>query len=435
MAATLETTGSLERRLNITVPMADINSEVENRLKRLARNVKMAGFRPGKVPLKVVAQQYGDQVKREVLGDVLEKSFGEAVREQNLKVAGMPRFEPRSELDAPDQFEASATFEIYPEVALGDLAQSAVKRPVVEVGEADVDKTIDIMRRQRATYEPVTRAAAAGDQVVMDYRGTIDGQEFQGGAAQGAPVVVGEGRLLPDFEKNLIGAAPGESRTFELRFPDDYGAKEVAGKTAVFEVTLRQVGEQKLPPVDADFARALGVADGDVAKMRAEVRANLEREVKARVKAKVKDQAMQGLVDTAKLEVPKSLVQLEIERLAQGARQDLEARGVKVGSAPLPPDLFEPQAARRVTLGLILAEVVKAHGLQARPEQVRAVVEEQAQTYERPDEVVKWFYQSPDRLRDIEAMVVEDNVVDWVLKSAKVEDVPTAFDDLMGAPK
>jgi trigger factor len=291
------------------------------------------------------------------------------------------------------------------------------------------------MRRQRATYEPVTRAAAAGDQVVMDYRGTIDGQEFQGGAAQGAPVVVGEGRLLPDFEKNLIGAAAGESRTFELRFPDDYGAKDVAGKTAVFEVTLRQVGEQKLPPVDADFARALGVADGDVAKMRAEVRANLEREVKARVKAKVKDQAMQGLVDTAKLEVPKSLVQLEIERLAQGARQDLEARGVKVGSAPLPPDLFEAQAARRVTLGLILAEVVKAHGLQARPEQVRAVVEEQAQTYERPDEVVKWFYQSPDRLRDIEAMVVEDNVVDWVLKSAKVEDVPTAFDDLMGAPK
>jgi trigger factor len=435
MAATLETTGGLERRLNITVPMADINSEVESRLKRLARNVKMAGFRPGKVPLKVVAQQYGDQVKREVLGDVLEKSFGEAVREQNLKVAGMPRFEPRTGLDAPDQFEASATFEIYPEVTLGDLSQSAVKRPVVAVGEADVDKTLDIMRKQRATYEPVTRAAAAGDQVLMDYRGTIDGQEFQGGAAQGAPVVVGEGRLLPDFEKNLVGAAAGESRKFELRFPDDYGAKEVAGKTAVFEVTIRQVVEQKLPPVDADFARALGVADGDVAKMRAEVRANLEREVKARVKAKVKDQAMQGLVDTAKLEVPKSLVQMEIERLAQGARQDLEARGVKVGSAPLPPDLFEAQAARRVTLGLILAEVVKAHGLQARPEQVRAVVEEQAQTYERPDEVVKWFYQSPDRLRDIEAMVVEDNVVDWVLKSAKVEDVPTAFDDLMGAPK
>jgi trigger factor len=291
------------------------------------------------------------------------------------------------------------------------------------------------MRKQRAPYEPAARAAAAGDQVVMDYRGTIDGQEFQGGAAQGQAVVLGQGRLLPDFEANLAGAAAGEQRRFDLRFPDDYGAKDVAGKTATFEVTVRQVAGQKLPPVDADFARSLGVQDGDLAKMRAEVRANLEREVKARVKARVKEQAMQGLIDAARVEVPKSLVEMEVERLAHGARADLEARGVKVGNAPLPPDLFQAQALRRVTLGLILAEVVKAHGLQAAPEQVRAVVEEQAQTYEHPDEVVKWFYQSPDRLRDIEAMVVEDNVVEWVLKNARVEDVPTAFDDLMGAPK
>lgn len=435
MGANLESVSNLERRLNISVPMADINSEVENRLKRLARNVKMAGFRPGKVPLKVVAQQYGEQVRREVLGDVLQKSFGDAVREQNIKVAGFPRFEPKTEAEASDQFEASATFEVYPEVTLGDVSQATVVRPVIEIGDAEVDKTLQVMRKQRVRYEPVQRAAAESDQAVIDYRGTIDGAAFEGGTAQDQAVVLGEGRLLADFEKHLVGAAAGDTRKFELKFPDDYHGKEVAGKTATFEVTVKRVAEPELPELNAEFAKALGIEDGDLGKMRAEVKANLEREVRLRVKARIKDQVMQALLDTTKVEVPKSLLELETRRMAAAARQDLEARGVKVGDMPIPPDLFEAQAARRVNLGLILAEAVKLHRLQAKPEQVRAMLEEHAQTFEHPDEVVKWYYQSPERLREIESLVIDDNVVSWALGVAKVEDKSTALDELMDKAK
>lgn len=433
MQANLETLGQLERRLSIAVPMSEIEGEVETRLKKLTRTVKMHGFRPGKVPLKVVAQQYGPQVRQEVLGDTLEKTFGEAVKEQNLRVAGYPKFEAKPLGQDAQQFEYSATFEVYPEITLGDISGVKIERPVLEVSEQDVDKTLEVMRKQRVTYESVQRAAQEGDRVTMDYRGTIDGTEFAGGAAQNQQVVLGEGRLLPDFEKQLPGMQAGDSKTFELRFPDDYHGKDVAGKTAAFEVKVSEVAGPKLPEIDAEFAKSLGVADGDLGKLRQEVRANLEREVKNRLKARVKDKAMQALIDTTQIDVPKSLVGMEVDRLQQSTRQDLAARGVKVtDDTPLPRDLFEQQAQRRVTLGLILAEIVKAHQLQPKPEQVRSVVEEQAQSYERPEEVVRWFYQSPERLRDIESLVLEDNVVDWVLKTAKVEDAPVAFDELMG---
>jgi len=433
MQANLETLGQLERRLSIAVPMSEIEGEVETRLKKLSRTVKMHGFRPGKVPLKVVAQQYGPQVRQEVLGDTLEKTFGAAVKEQNLRVAGYPRFEAKPMGEGAQQFEYSATFEVYPEIALGDVSAVKLERPVLEVTEQDVDKTLEVMRKQRVTYEAVQRAAQESDRATMDYRGTIDGVEFAGGAAQNQQAVLGEGRLLPDFEKQLPGMQSGESKTFELRFPDDYHGKEVAGKTATFEVKVTEVAAPRLPEVDAEFAKALGVADGDVAKLRQEVRANLEREVKNRLKARAKDKAMQALIDTTKIDVPKSLVSMEVERLQQSTRQDLAARGVKVtDDTPLPTDLFESQAQRRVTLGLILAEVVKAHQLQPKPEQVKSAVQEQAQSYERPEEVVRWFYQSPERLRDIESLVLEDNVVQWVLATAKVEDTPVPFDELMG---
>jgi trigger factor len=433
MQANLETLGQLERKLSIAVPMSEIDGEVETRLKKLSRTVKMHGFRPGKVPLKVVTQQYGPQVRQEVLGDTLEKTFGAAVKEQNLRVAGYPRFEAKPLGEGAQQFEYSATFEVYPEVALGDVSAVKVERPVLEVTEQDVDKTIEVMRKQRVAYDTAQRAAQEGDRVTMDYRGTIDGTEFAGGAAQNQQVVLGEGRLLPDFEKQLLGMQSSESKTFELRFPDDYHGKEVAGKTATFEVKISDVAAPRLPEVDAEFAKSLGVADGDVTKLRQEVRANLEREVQHRLKARVKDKAMQALIDTTKIDVPKALVTMEVERLQQSTRQDLAARGVKVtDDTPLPTDLFESQAQRRVTLGLILAEIVKAHHLQPKPEQVKSAVEEQAQSYERPEEVVRWFYQSPERLRDIESLVLEDNVVQWVLKTAKVEDAPVPFDELMG---
>jgi len=434
MQANLETLGRLERRLSVAVPVAEIDSEVDTRLKKLTRTVKMHGFRPGKVPYKVVAQQFGPQVRQEVLGDTVEKSFGEAIRQQKLRVAGYPKFEAKPLADDASAFEYSATFEVYPEVARVDLSQVAITRPQLEVGEPEVDKTIEIMRKQRATYDVTERAAEIGDRLTLNYHGTVDNADFEGSTAQDYIVVLGEGRLLPDFEQQLAGMKPGESKAFDVRFPDDYHGKEVAGKTARFEVTLTQVAASRLPQIDAEFARSLGVADGDLAKMRAEVKANLEREVKLRLKNRVKEQVMQALLDATQIEAPKSLVDLETERLQQRMRQDLVARGVQVkDDMPLPSEVFEKQARRNVGLGLVVAEVVKTNNLYPKPEQVKAVVEEQAQSYERPAEVVKWFYQSPDRLRDIESAVMEDNVVAWALGAAGTEDKAIEFDELMGA--
>jgi len=301
------------------------------------------------------------------------------------------------------------------------------------VGDPEVDRTVEIMRKQRVTYEAAERATENGDQVTMSYRGTIDGTEFAGGKAENQPVVLGEGRLLADFESQLQGMKPGDAKTFELRFPDDYHGKDVAGKTATFEISVSAVGAPKLPEVDAEFAKTLGVADGDIGKMRQEIKGNLEREVKSRLKSRVKEQVMQALLDSTKVDVPKSLIENEIERLRELTKQDFAARGIPMkDDTPLPAEMFQQQAERRVNLGLILAELVKTHQLQAKPEQVRSIVEEQAQSYENPQEVVRWYYQAPERLREIESMVLEDNVVEWALKSAQVDETPIAFDELMG---
>ena len=433
MQANLENLGTLQRRLSVAVPIEEIDQEIDARLKRLTRTVKMHGFRPGKVPLKVVAQQYGPQVRQEVLGETLQKSFGEAIRQQNLKVAGYPQFDAKPPSEGANAFEYSATFEVYPEVRLGEISGATVTRPHLEVTDAEVERTLEIMRKQRVTYEPVERAAENGDRVTMSYNGTIDGIEFAGGKAENQQVVLGEGRLLPDFEAQLSGVKAGDQKRFEVRFPDDYHGKDVAGKTATFEANVTEVAAPKLPEIDAEFAKSLGVADGDLDRMRTEIRANLEREVKVRLRNRVKDQVMQALLDTTKVEVPRALIQDEIERLRELTRQDFTARGIPVkDDTPLPAELFEAQAQRRVNLGLILAELVKAHQLQAKPEQIRAAVEEQAQSYENPQEVVRWYYQQPERLREIESMALEDNVVEWALRTAKVEDKAIAFDELMG---
>ncbi len=432
MQTNLETLSSLERRLSITLPMQDVDTEVANRLKRLSRTVKIHGFRPGKVPVKIVEQQYGGQVRQEVLGDTIQKSFGDAVREQKLRVAGLPKIEVQSAGDTNGNFEYTATFEIYPEVTLGDLSNVVVEKPTVEVGDAEVDKTLEVLRKQRAVFEVVERAAAAGDQVKIDYRGTIDGEAFDGGTAEGTVVQLGEGRLLPDFESNVVGLGAGETRTFGMKFPDDYHGKEVAGKEAQFEITVHEVRQARLPEIDAEFAKTLGVADGDLEKMRSEVRDNLEREVKRRTDAQLKDRVMKTLLDTATLEVPQSLVDQEIERLMEQMKQNLRSRGVNTENTPMPREAFSEEATRRVRLGLIVSEAVSKHGLSAKPEQVKELVEEQAKAYEQPDEVRRWYYQSPDRLREIESVVLESNLVKWVLEQAKVEDKPMAFDDLMG---
>ncbi len=413
--------------------MQQVNDEVATRLKRLSRTVKIHGFRPGKVPVKIVEQQFGGQVRQEVLGDTIQKSFGDAVREQNLRVAGLPKIEVQAGDDKTDTFEYTATFEVYPEIELGDLSALSIEKPVVEVGDAEIDKTIEVLRKQRAVFEPAQRAAAEGDQVKIDYRGSIDGEPFEGGSAEGAVVQLGEGRLLPDFESNVIGLSAGESKTFTMKFPDDYHGKEVAGKEAQFEIHLHEVLQPRLPEVDAEFAKALGVADGDLDKMRSEIRANLEREVKRRTIAKVKDQVMKGLLDSTSVELPLALVDQEIERLMEQMKHNLQSRGLDAENVPLPRDAFDEEAKRRVRLGLIVSELVNKHGLGAKPEQVRELVEEQAQAYEQPDEVRRWYYQSPDRLREIESVVLESNLVEWVTGQAKVEDKTTAFDDLMGS--
>ena len=425
--ANVETLGTLERRVSMSLPVEDIDRQVDERLKKLARNVKMPGFRPGKVPLKLVAQTYGPQVRSEVLGDAVQKAFSDAVREANLKVAGYPRIEKKGD------FEFSATFEIYPEVNVGDLSAASIERPRVAVDEAALDRTIGILRKQRTQFVAATRPAQDGDRLTLDFQGTIEGQPFEGGSAQGFVFLLGEGRMLPEFDAAARGMSAGEEKTFELKFPDDYHGKNVAGKKAVFNLKLHKVEAPQLPELDAEFAKSLGVADGDLAKMRADIRANVEREVAKRVEARVKAQALQALLHAAPLELPKSLVQMEAQSLVERAGADLQSRGLKMGEVPLDPAHFEDTAKRRVALGLIIAELARAESLQPKPAEVRALIEQEAQTYESPAEVVKWFYMQPQRLQEMEGVALEANVVKWVLSKAKVADQDVSFDELMGS--
>jgi len=431
MQQTVESLGALERRIDLTVPAEAIEKEVQARLAKLARTVKLPGFRPGKVPLKMVAQTYGPQVHAEVMNDKVGEAFSSAVTASKLRVAGAPRLEPRA-VEGSQDLAFSATFEVYPEIAIGDLSAVEVQRAVCPVGDAEVDRTLEIMRKQRATYEDVDRAAADGDVVTVDFKGTQDGAPFDGGTATDFPFALGQGRMLPEFEVAVTGMKPGESKTFPLTFPGDYTAKELAGKTVQFEVTLKKVQQPVLPPIDAQFAKSLGIADGDLGKMRSEIRSNLEREVASRLRARSKDSVMAGLLTVASFDVPKSLVEGEKQRLAEAARNDLVSRGVAAQEAPLPLDLFQPQAERRVRLGLLLGEVVRANGLQPRPDQIRRLVEEMAQSYERPQEVINWYLSDRKRLGELESVALEDNVANWVLERAKVVETTVAFDELMG---
>jgi trigger factor len=426
--ANVENLGTLERRVSMALAAEEIERKVDERLKQLARNVRMPGFRPGKVPLKLVAQTYGSQVRSEVLSDAVQKSFTQAVKEANLKVAGYPRIEKAKDKD----LEFSATFEVYPEVKVGDLSGASIERPSLQVDDAAVDKTIEILRKQRTRFEPVQRAARDGDRIVVDFKGAIDGQPFAGGEATDYAFMLGEGRMLPEFEAAARGMAPPEQKSFELSFPADYHGKEVAGKKASFAMTLKKVDEPRVPEVDAEFAKSLGVADGDTAKMRAEVRANVEREVKKRVEARVKEQALNALLAAAPLEIPKSLVAMEASGMAERTMGDLKARGLDPQKVPINPQAFEETAKRRVALGLIVAELARAESLQPKPAEVRALVEQEAQSYESPAEVVKWFYMQPQRLSEMEALALETNVVKWVLTKAKVGDKQVSFDELMG---
>lgn len=430
-AADAVSASALERRIDMSVATADIEKEVDSRLRHLAKTVKMAGFRPGKVPLKLVAQHYGAQAHSEALGAAVEKAFGEQVREKNMRVAGQPRIEPKEGAEA-GTLVFSAVFEVYPDIALGDVAGKPVEKAVLAVGDAEVDKTIEVLRKQRTVFVLAERGAENGDRVVVDFVGRKGGEEFEGGRATDYPVVLGSGMMLPDFEAALLGEAAGSEKAFDVSFPADYHAADLAGQTVQFQAAVKKVEMPRLPELDAEFAKALGIADGDLVKMRAEVKSNLEREVRKRLQARIKNQVMELLMEVNPIEVPRSLVELESQQMAAAARRDLESRGMLAKNIPVEPSWFADQAIRRVKLGLILAELVREKDLHAKPDQVRKIIDEFAETFEDPKEVVRWYYSQPQRLAEAEALAMENNVVDWVLAAASVTEKAIGFDELMG---
>lgn len=422
--------GALERRLDLNVSIADLEKDVELRLKQMAGSVKLPGFRPGKVPLSVIKQHYGNRTRSEALSDVIDRVFGDAIQTQNIRVAGLPRIEPRQSEDSQN-FAFTAIFEIYPEFSLGDISTEIIEQPQIEVTSAEIDKTIEILRKQRSRFETTDRPAANGDQVTIDFLGKKDGVPFEGGEAKDFPLIMGEGRLLPDFETAIDGLKTGEDKTFDITFPDDYAAKDLAGQTVQFTITVKNVEAPVLPEVDAEFASSLGIQTGDIGQMRTEIESNLKREVKRRLNTRIKDQAMNTLAKANPIEVPNALIELEIERLMEASRKDMEARGMKIKDMPIQREWFTESAKRRVLLGLVMVELIKNAELRPTAEEVRAKVEEGAQGYENPDEVVRWYYAEKGRLADVEAVVLEDNVVKWVLSHAKVVDKPITFDELM----
>jgi trigger factor len=435
MAVNVETLEKLERRITLTVPASDIGNEVDARLKRLARTVKADGFRPGKVPMSIVAQRYGYSVQYEVVNDRIGKAFADAAGEAKLRVAGTPRITQKD--DAPEgQLSFDATFEVYPEVVIGDLSAVALDRVSAEVTEAAIDRTIEILRKQRRTFaqRPAAEGAAEGDRVTIDFEGKIDGEPFDGGKAEAFAFVIGEGQMLEQFDKGVRGMKVGESKTFPLRFPDDYQGRDVAGKEADFLVTMRKIEAANLPAVDEAFAKALNIPSATVEALRADVRRNLEREVRFRLMSRNKAAAMEALASVSTLDLPKALVSSEVERMTEAARADLKQRGVKdADSAPIPAEIFQPQAERRVRLGLVVAELVRANALQARPEQLQKHIEELSQSYEKPADVVRYYLSDRSRMAEVEAVVIENNVAEHVFGKAKVTDKVIPFDELMSS--
>ncbi len=431
MQTQVETSNPLERNVELSVPREKVETEVSERLKRLAPKVKIQGFRPGKVPLKIVTQQYGQQIQQEVLGELLQKQFNETVKKENLRVAGLPNFEARSFGENGSDYEFSVTFEIYPEFEPENLESITVHKPVLQIGETEIQKTLEVLRKQRADYVSADRPAQSGDRVNIDYRGILDGKDFAGGQASDYSFIIGNRHLLEDFEASILGMSAGEEKTFDMTFPDDYPGQDVAGEKVTFTITLNKLEVPELPEIDAEFARSLGIEDGDVEKMRAEIQANLQREITQRIRIRLKEQIMQSLLDKVSIQAPRVLVQQEIDRLIKEMRDAQATRSLRK-PLDLPREMFQEKAERRVKLGLILGKLIETHGLSAKPDQVRHYIEEHAQSYENPEQIVKWHYASPERLKEIEPLILEDNVVSWILEKAQIVDQDITFEELMG---
>jgi trigger factor len=435
MAVAVETLEKLERKMTLSLPVATVQTEVESRLKRLARQVKIDGFRPGKVPMSIVTQRYGYSVHYEVINDKVGEAFQQAANDAKLRVAGGLKISESEKQAEEGQMNFDAVFEVYPEVKIGDLSTAEVEKTSAEVTEAAIDRTVEILRKQRRTFSQRSAqdAAAEGDRVTVDFVGKIDGEPFDGGKAEDFAFIIGDGQMLKEFDEAVRGMKLSESKTFPLAFPADYHGKDVAGKTADFLVTIKKLEAQHLPEVNEALAKSLGIADSSVAGLRADIKKNLEREVKFRLVAKNKAAVMDALIAKAELDLPKSVVQSELDRMVENARADLKSRGIKdADKAPIPTELFQPQAERRVRLGLVVAELVKANQLDAKPEQLKTHIEEMAASYEKPADVIRWYNSDRQRMAEVEAIVIENNVTDFVLSKAKVTEKAVAFDELMG---
>jgi trigger factor len=437
MTIHVETLEKLERKMTLTLPVEVIQNEIDTRLKKLARKVKIDGFRPGKVPMNIVAQRYGYSVHYEVMNDKVGEAFHSAANEAKLRVAGAPRI---SETEgAPEgQMAFDAVFEVYPEVALPDISTISVEKLVCEVSEESLAKTIEILRSQKRTFtlRGLESKATSSDRVTVDFEGKIDGETFEGGRAEDFQFTLGEGRMLKEFDEAVLGMKIGESKTFPLEFPADYHGREVAGKTADFMVTLKKIEASHLPEVNDAFAKSLGVAEATVEGLMSEVRRNLELEVKARLLKRNKNAALEALIAQAELDLPKSIVQSEVDRQINAARAELKQRGIKdAENAPIPEDLFRPLAERQVRMGLVIGEMVRKHELHATKDQIKEQIEELASSYEKPAEVIGWYYRDSRRMAEVESWVIENNVTDFILSKMQVTERAVAFDELMDQQK
>lgn len=433
MDVTVENLEGLNRKITLALPWEGIRAAVDKKLSQTQRKAKVQGFRPGKAPLKMVDAMYGADIRNEVLNDAVVKAFYEVVEAQKLRVAGLPRFNEVENQDDENTFKIDAQFEVFPEVKVGDLSAQEIEKASTEVSDAEVDKTIEILRGQRTRYNHVERAAQKEDRVIIDFAGKIDGEAFDGGSAENYPFVLGQGQMLPEFEAGVEGLKEGESKDVEVSFPEDYHGKEVAGKTAVFTITLRNVSAATLPEVDEEFAKQLGIVDGDVAKMRDEVKKNVSREVNRRVAEKNKAAVMDALLAVTEFDVPAALVQEETGRMMQDARQNFINQGFDAKQLPeLPADMFTEQATRRVKLGLILAQLVEEQQLQPTNDDIRDIVAEFAESYEDPAEVIEWYMGDAERQQGPAALATEAKVVEFVLSKAKVTDKALSFDEVMG---
>lgn len=429
MQVSIETLSKLERKMTVEVPAETVESQVRNRLQEAARTVSIKGFRKGKVPVKVIQERYGKGVRQEVLGEVMSQSYYQALSQQQVRPAGQPRIEPKS-MEAGRNLQFVATFEVYPEVSLGDFAQIEVERKVADITEADVDTMIETLRKQRQTWKAVDRAAQDGDQVTIDFVGKMNGEEFQGGSAKGTKLVLGSKRMIDGFEAGLVGTSKGGQKTLALSFPENYHNKELAGKAVEFDVTVNEVAEPLLPELDDAFFASFDVKSGGLSAFRSEVKNNMARELKNAVRNSVKNQVVEGLLKLHQVELPKALVASEIDALRQQTMQQYGGNQ-RIDESVLPGDIFRPQAERRVALGLIMNEVIQKNQLKVDPKAVRKLVEELAESYEQPQEVITWYYSNKDQLAQVEAMALEEAVIDHILTNAKVTETACSYEEAL----